>query len=286
MPDHHPVHPVHPCEFAAMNPTLSFRWLGSDAPHLDAPFTTTCRDVVIGCYGGCTAAGASRNEDGALVWCAADGRWEFALLLDAHASADSAALILTAIEAEAEAITACLSRPVETAFASLHQHLLALFQSSPFREQCRRLQGETACLLGARKDRFLWWLSIGDCVVYLFHPELARLGQFALNQRSFFEWIGHANSFNLPVPCYATGVRELRAGQNRIVMTTDGLLECGTRPFEDPRHLYDLFGPEHEGVEASVQSALARVHQERGRDSAAVIAWGCAIKSGGLQPAA
>jgi serine/threonine protein phosphatase PrpC len=266
-----------------MNSILSFRWLGSEAPHLDTPVITTCRDVVIGCYGGHTGAGASRNEDGALVWCAADGSWEFALLLDAHASADSAALVLTAIGAEAEAIAACLSRPIETAFASLQQHVLALFQSSPFREQCAHIQGETACLLGARKAQFLWWLSVGDCVVYLFHPELARLGQFTLNQRSFFEWIGHANSFNLPVPCSATGVRELRAGQNRIVMTTDGLLECGTRPFEDPRRLYELFGAEREGVEASVQSALARVHQERGRDSATIVAWGCRTEASGLQ---
>jgi protein phosphatase 2C-like protein len=267
-----------------MNPILSFRWLGSEAPHLDTPVINACREVVIGCYGGCTAAGATRNEDGALVWCAPDKSWEFALVLDAHASAASAALVLAAIEAEAEAITACLSLPVETAFAALHQHVIALFQSPPFREQCQRLQGETACLIGARKAQFLCWLSIGDCVVYLFHPELARFGQFALNQRSFFEWIGHANSFDLPVPCYATGVRELRAGQNRIVMTTDGLLECGTRPFEDSRCLYELFGTEQEGVEASVQSALARVHQEQGRDSATVIAWGCDITSGGLQP--
>jgi hypothetical protein len=243
---------------------------------------------VIGCYGGRTAAGATRNEDGALVWCAGDGSWEFALLLDAHGSAGSAALVLTTIEAEAEAITASLSQPAETAFASLHQHLLALFQSPAFREQCRRVQGETACLICARKAQFLGWLSIGDCVVYLFHPELARLGQFALNQRSFFEWIGHANSFDLPVPCYASGVRELRRGQNRIVMTTDGLLEFGTRPFEDPRELHQFFAPEHEdaAVEAGVRGALARVHQERGRDSATVIAWNCHVTESSLQPSA
>src|SRR5712692_6912133 len=115
-----------------MNLARTFRWLGSDAPHLDAPVLTTCRDVVIGCYGGCTAAGATRNEDGALVWCAEDGSWEFALLLDAHGSAESAALVLTAVEAEGEAITASLSQSVETAFGSLHRHLLALFQSPVF----------------------------------------------------------------------------------------------------------------------------------------------------------
>ena len=92
------------CEFSAVNLIRWFRWLGSEAPHLDAPFMATCRHVVIGCYGGNTGAGATRNEDGALVWCAGDGSWEFALLLDAHGSAESAALVLTAVEAEATAL--------------------------------------------------------------------------------------------------------------------------------------------------------------------------------------
>ncbi len=271
-----------------MSPIRTFRWLGRDEPHLDAPAITPCGHVVIACYGGCTAAGATRNEDGALVWCAADRSWEFAVLLDAHGAAESAGLILAAIEGEADAITTSLTAPVETAFALLHQHLLALFQSPAFREQCEQVRGETACLICARKDRFLWWLSVGDCLVYLFHPELARLGQYALNQRSFFEWIGRANSFALPVPCYATGVRELRGGLNRILMTTDGLLECGARPLEGPRRLYELFAPEHHGsgIEAGVRAALARVHQEQGRDSATVIAWIYHGAESGLQPSA
>src|SRR5439155_2839921 len=142
---------------------------------------------------------------------------------------------------------ACLSEPVVSAFSSLHRHLLALFHSPVFREKCARVQGETACLIGARKGPYHWWLSVGDCLVYVFHPELARLGQFALNQRSFFEWIGRANSLGLPVPCHASGVRELRRGENRILMTTDGLLEFGTRPFEDPRELCRWLGPESGG---------------------------------------
>ena len=44
---------------------------------------------------------------------------------------------------------------------------------------------------------------------------------------SFYEWIGNVNTFDLPVPCYSTGIRELRNGKNRIVMVTDGVLECG-----------------------------------------------------------
>lgn len=212
------------------------------------------------------------------------------MLLDAHGSAESAGLVLGAVEAEAKAIITALSGPVETAFTSLHQHLLALFQGPAFRQQCAEVQGETACLICARTARFLWWVSIGDCLAYLFHPELARLGQFALNQRSFYEWIGRANSLGLPVPCCAGGVRELRGGLNRIVMTTDGLLECGSRPFEAPRNLYALFDPEKEGeqasVEAGVRAALARVQAEQGRDSATVIAWECRVEASGLQPSA
>ncbi|HYN88795.1 MAG TPA: protein phosphatase 2C domain-containing protein [Ardenticatenaceae bacterium] len=256
---------------------LAHRWLGADAPYLDAPFVTRCGSVVAGCYGGSTAVGADKNEDGALVWCAADGSWEFALLLDAHFSSQSATLILGAIEAEGRILRRLLDQPAESAFPSLHQHLYALFRSPAFRAECRQVIGEASCLICARKENFLWWLNVGDCVAYLFHPELARLGQYALNQRSFFEWIGHTNTFDLPVPCYATGTRELFRGQSRIVMVTDGLLEFGRRPFENPVHLYRLFMASHRGgaddLETNVRAALAQVHQGNGRDSATIVAW-------------
>jgi serine/threonine protein phosphatase PrpC len=246
--------------------------------------------VVIGCYGGCSGAGAVHNEDGALVWCASDGSWEFALLLDAHASVESADLVLEVVEGAEPAIASALSQPVDAAFAALQACVLALLRSPDFRARCRSVQGETACLICARKSRFLWWLSVGDCVLYLFHPELAALGQLALNQRSFFEWIGRANSLDLPVPCYTSGTRELRGGENRILMTTDGLLECGSRPFEDPRELYALFTSTEQGGEldheTGVRAALARVREQQGRDSATLIAWSCRVEERGLYPSA
>jgi hypothetical protein len=268
---------------------VRFRWLGSDVSHLDAPAITRCGEVVIGCYGGHTAAGAARNEDGALVWCPTNAAWEFAVLLDAHDSAESAGLVLAAVEAEEAAITAALSQPVDRAFDRLRGALLGRFCSDAFRAECRTVRGETACLICARKERFLWWLSIGDCVVHLLHPDLARLGQFVLNQRSFFEWVGRANTFELPVPCCSTGVRELRGGLNQVLMTTDGLLECGSRPFESPEALSRLFIPRNPGgevdLEAAVAGALARVHAEQGRDSATLIAWSHAAEAPGLQSA-
>jgi hypothetical protein len=229
--------------------------------------------MVIGLYGGNSRAGARKNEDGALVWCPADGGWEFAVLLDAHFSVDSAKLVVDAVQAERDAITSMLVRPIDTAFEALHRHLLALFRSPEFRERCAQAYGEASCLICARKSAFLWWLSVGDCVVYLLHPRLARLGQYALNQRSYFEWIGHDNTFDLPVPCYASGVRRLLPGYNMVVMATDGLLECGRRPFENPANLYEAFTRPQGGLVQAVHAVLSRVHQERGRDSATVIAW-------------
>lgn len=256
---------------------LAFRWLGSDALHLDKPFVARCGHVVVGCYGGNTSAGAYKNEDAALVWCAEDSTWTFAALLDAHATGQSAELVLQAIESEQEAIAAILSRPPGEALTALQRLLVNRFRSGDFRDRCRTIQGETACLICAHKEQFVWWLSIGDCLVYLLHPELAERGQYALNQRNFYEWIGRVNTFELPVPCYSSGIRELRKGGNQVVMTTDGLLECGSRPFQDEHYFYQLLTGMRQsgdpGLEWNVQAALQRVHREKGRDSATVICW-------------
>ena len=257
----------------------AFRWIGSQIAYLDTPTLAQSARMIVGCYGGATRAGANKNEDGALVWFAHDGSWELALLLDGHTSAQSVELVVSTIEAHASSFAVLLSQPVESAFMSLQALVLSLFQSSAFREQCQRIRGETSCLICVRKAQFLWWLSIGDCVVYLFHPELARLKQFALNQRQFFEWVGQVNTFALPVPCYSTGVRELRPGHNQIVMLTDGLLEYDLCPFEDPQKLYDAFvheqmGQEEPSMQAAALFALQHVHQARGRDSATLITWG------------
>jgi hypothetical protein len=252
----------------------ALRWLGSAAMHLDTPTIKRCDRVVIGCYGGNTGAGANKNEDAAHVWAATDGSWEFAVLVDAHYSSESAAVILAGIAAQRDAIVASLTGPLDEFVPGLHTALLTLFRSKAFRARCQQVVGEASCLICARREHFLWWMNIGDCVLYLFHPELARLGQFALNQRSFFEWIGARNTFDLPIPCYTTGVRELFPGMNRILLTTDGLLECGGQPFTDARALYALFNPgSPTSDQAAVERALATVHHERGRDSATLIAW-------------
>lgn len=255
-------------------PLATWKWHGSQNRHLDMPEVTCCGKVVIGCYGGNTQAGADSNEDGALVWSADDETWELAMLLDGHCSTESVELILTTLHAKAAAVRALLSQDVEIAFPSLHQFLFALFRSPAFLRQCQQVRGETSCLICVRKAQFLWWLCVGDCVVYLLHPELAQRSQFALNHRNFFEWIGQVNTFDLLTPCYTTGIRELRSGRNRIVMTTDGLLEFGSRSFERPQQVYKEFLQDgKEDLKERVLAALFQVHQAQGQDSATVIAW-------------
>ena len=133
------------------------------------------------------------------------------------------------------------------------------------------MAGETALLVCAQKGGFVWWLSVGDCVLYLLHPDLMKLGQYALNQRQFFEWVGRVNTFAFPAPAYTTGVRELRRGLNHLMLVTDGLLEFGARPFEEARALADIV-LNHDAKEA-VETLLAHVHEGGGRDSVTIIHW-------------
>lgn len=262
----------------------SFQWLGATRPYLDSPVSVSNGQVVIGTYGGATAADASKNEDGAVVWRSVDGGWEFAALLDAHDSSQSSALVLETLVANQVALCDALAAPVESAFNVLHLRLLTIFQSPAFRDRCHHIQGETACLICVRKEQFVWWLSIGDCSLYLLHPELARLGQYALNQRNFYEWVGAVNTFDLAVPCYSSGVRELRAGRSVIVMTTDGLLEYPDSPFPNPQTFYVSFTAPDQSLDAAVGMALQHVHTAHGRDSATLIAWAYENTIAGREP--
>lgn len=258
-------------------PLASFSWSGAEESFLDRPVTTVYETVVIGRYGGRTDAGAQKNEDGALVMRGDD--WEFALILDGHSSADSVDLMLGTVTAGIPRIAQTLSGPVNLAFPELQASVIALLSSESFRARCAALRGEAACLICARKDGFLWWLSVGDCLLYVLHPDLVRFGQYMLNQRSFFEWVGRVNSLDLPVACYSTGVRELRRGHSRILLLTDGLIEHGSRHFMQPENINAWFTSENAhgiaALEDRVEAALRRVHDEHGRDSAAVIAWDC-----------
>ena len=228
---------------------------------------------MIGRYGGNRAAGAHKNEDAALIWRDPEQGWTFAALLDAHAGSESAEAVLELIQGQASDLLNLLAQPIETAFKGIQKTLLNALSSPAFKEACKRMAGETALLVCVQKGGFVWWLSVGDCVLYLLHPDLIKLGQYALNQRQFFEWVGRVNTFDLPVPAYTTGVRELRGGLNHLMLVTDGLLEFGTRPSEEARALADIIMGN--GAEEAVGMLLERVHEDEGRDSATIIHWGC-----------
>ncbi|WP_429755231.1 protein phosphatase 2C domain-containing protein [Bacillus sp. S10(2024)] len=250
-----------------------FSWVGNEEMCIDQVKIDQCDDVIIGRYGGNKAAGAKKNEDGALVWAYDD--WEFAMILDAHYSAESTALLVQTMQNEFLNLKELLDEPIETVFQSVEKYILSIFQSESFQQSCQRIKGETACLICVRKANYLWWLSVGDCVVYLLHDELHKLGQYTLNQRNFYEWVGFINTFSLPVPCYSSGVRELRTGHNRIVMVTDGLLECGEHYYEKQCNIYtDLYGDkENTQLTNRIEKVLQHVHEQRGRDSATIISW-------------
>ena len=249
-----------------------FRWVGSEDASLDAPTLAECGSIIIGRYGGRSDAGAQVNEDGALVWCDPAGAWEFATLLDAHFSAESAELILATLESERSRLLAALALPVDLAFRALHEALVAIFSDTIFRARCREVYGEASCLLVARKGTYLWWFSVGDCLAYMLHNETARLGQYLLNQRVFFTWIGQHNTFDEPVPCYASGTQRLDHGETLIALATDGLFESIPAFYDQPEQLLYLLASEQQLYDG-VGRALDAIHQAHGRDSATLIAW-------------
>ena len=254
-----------------------FSWTGSQHPYLDQPTVQTFEHVAIGCYGGNSRAGASKNEDAAFVMTGANAAWTFAAICDAHHSSESAILLNTFFATNSDAIAACMALPTAQAFASVEQLIVGQLTSESFRAACAAVKGETATLICAQKDQFVWWLSIGDNLIYLLHPQLKALGQFALNQRHFYEWVGQVNSLALAVPCYSRGVSELRAGQNHLLLLTDGVLEFAGSPYIDSEVIYNLCmqaeRASHEGHEAAIGEMLHAVHTGKGRDSATIIAF-------------
>jgi serine/threonine protein phosphatase PrpC len=239
------------------------RWAGTDDTFLDRPDATAVGRLMFGRYGGRVDGGACKNEDAALLIEGSD--WELAVVADAHAGCDSSALVVELLESsELERV---LGQPTPTALSALHGEVVARL----LRADTSQLTGETAVLVVARKGGFVSWLSVGDCVAYALHPDLARLGQHALNQRSFYEWFGRVDSLRLDVPCYASGVHALRPGRTRIALVTDGLLEFGEKRYSDAAQLHADFyaGDLGEGV----RHLMRAVHDGRGSDSATVVAW-------------
>lgn len=250
--------------------TVYQAWSGSEASFIDQIEVTTVGRIVLGRYGGSSAAGACKNEDGCFIMQSED--WELAMILDAHDTDESAQLLVHTLLNRRVEVNRILSQSTVETMKSFESYLLALFSSEAYRKACRQVRGETACLLTVRKENYVWWFSIGDCLLYIFNEEFHELGQYACNQRRFYEWIGQVNTFDREVPGYSSGIVELRHGKNQLLLVTDGVVECGERHYENQKNLYYQFQSSQQ-LEHQVANLLQFVHESKGRDSATVIAW-------------
>ncbi|WP_019414209.1 protein phosphatase 2C domain-containing protein [Paenisporosarcina sp. TG20] len=261
----------------------SFSWIGSQEDFVDLPNIHRLNRIVIGRYGGNSAAGQYKNEDGCLVWFNDKEDWEFVIILDAHNTAESAEIVVNRFKEKQREVRQVLSLPVNHfTFKSLEELVLNIFQEQEFLSACRKVQVETACLIVVRKDKYVWWFSVGDCVLYLFHPELIALGQYQLNQRQFYEWIGQVNTFDQRVPCFSTGIKELRQGVNHLFLTTDGLIECPGEPYTNPSNIVNAFS-NSENDEA-VLTLLLKIQDKNVRDSTTIVSWKVNILREASQP--
>lgn len=258
----------------------NYSWVGSEKDFVDERDVRWINRVVVGRFGGNSSAGQTKNEDGCVIWQNED--WEFAAILDAHKSAESVKLVIDTLEQHKEDFVGILEMKDSLDFKCLEVKLLEIFQSKQFLDKCRSVTGETACLIVVRKANYVWWFSVGDCLVYVLHPDLIVLNQFQLNQRQFFEWIGQVNTFEQAVPCYTSGTRELRRGNNLILLTTDGLVECPGEPFSDPSNLVAALNEKE--LDEGISRLLMEIERQNVRDSTTIIAWDVEVDKEGSIP--
>lgn len=261
----------------------SCSWSGSQQTYLDKPTILPVGRVSIGLYGGNAGRGAKKNEDGALAWVGKD--WVFAAVLDAHASAESTDAVLGLLAEHKSALLPMMTDGRASNIPRLLSTILDVLTGSKAQERFGSVQGETACLICFQQGQFLGWLSIGDNSLYLLHPELAKLGQFTLCARNYFEWIGQRDSLALEVPCYSSGIRELRRGEQIVALVTDGLLEFGDRPYGHPASFADAMNASPD-LGDNIKAMMLRAHASGATDSATVIAWRVMCQEQGLMPTA
>ncbi|WP_216827410.1 protein phosphatase 2C domain-containing protein [Alkalihalobacterium elongatum] len=259
-----------------------YYWVGSQKDYVDEINVYHIHDVVVGRFGGNSNAGAYKNEDGCIVWVNKELDVEFMVLLDAHNTSESAELVIdTIVSLSAEIKTRIRLQP-KLAFKSISKLLLTTFESQRFRKACQCIQGETAFLCVVRKGKFLWWFSVGDCILYHAHPELASLNEYQQNHRSFYEWIGRTNTFDLEVPCYSMGTKELRQGKNHLFLTTDGLVECPNTNYSNPIEIFKHF--EVSTNDKGVLKLLNDIKENNVRDSTTILSWLVDIEGDGCRP--
>ena len=255
-------------------------WVGSEKDYIDERDVRWVNRMAVGRFGGNSSVGQTKNEDGFVIWQNED--WEFAAILDAHKSAESAKLVIDTLEQFKSDFIEILNMKGFLDFKYLEVKLLEIFQSEKFLYKCRCVTGETACLIVVRKANYVWWFSVGDCLVYVLYPDLIALNQFQLNQRQFFEWIGQVNTFEQAVPCYTSGTRELRKGNNLIFLTTDGLVECPGEPFSNPSNLVAELNEKK--LDEGISQLLTEIERQNVRDSTTIVAWNVEVVKEGSIP--
>jgi serine/threonine protein phosphatase PrpC len=234
---------------------------------LDQPVVSQVGVASLGLYGGNRAAGARKNEDGAIVWSGAD--WVLAVVLDGHGGSGSVNAMIDVLR---DAETPLLDPCEKGDFHALQQALIQLLTGQQVAARMGGVLGETACLICYQRGAYLFWLSIGDNTLYLLHPELAALGQHTLTVRNYYEWIGEHSSLSGTPPCFSTGIRQLRLGENTILLVTDGIQEMPGRPFEPASALAEEVGTT-DNVGASLLRLLIRAHTAHAVDSCTLVGW-------------
>lgn len=68
------------------------------------------------------------------------------------------------------------------------------------------------------------------------------------------------------------GIKELRQGENRIFLTTDGLIECPNDPYSNPIKIYNSFLVNC-GEDEIILSMLKNIQKNNVKDSTTIVSW-------------
>lgn len=256
-------------------------WNGSIDASIDKVKSMALDHVGVGIFGGASSEGTLKNEDGLIVMTGDDGS-VFSVLFDAHATNASVLYLTHEILLKKDLIFKYLNYNTALAIGEIEKFFESWLKSETTLRELKALQGETAFLICLQKGAYLWWLSVGDNSLYALHKEFSELGQYRLNQRVFYQWLGEKNSMDLTVQCYSKGTIQLRQGKTIFVMLTDGVLEIEGRPFEDNETLNRYF--QDLNIEDAIEKILSEVEILKGRDNASMIAWAYDNPYDGLRP--
>lgn len=256
-------------------------WNGHLNNYIDEIKMIDLHHVTIGIFGGSSSRGTKLNEDGLYVISKYDD-FVFSVLFDAHATNESVIYYTEALIEKKSDIESSLKLNTKQAIKNIETLIEDILNNQKVLSQSKELKGETAFLVCLQKNEYLWWLSVGDNSIYTFNKEFNELGQYRLNQRIFYQWIGQKNSMALDVPCYSKGTIQLRPGKTTIVMLTDGVLEIEGRPFENHETLKEHI--EANSLKSGIHNVLEVVKTSCGKDNATIIAWSIYNEVDGLRP--